>query len=273
MVGLPLPRTTGFATVQYNLPAIVQNTGWEFEVRSTNISSDQVTWKTTVNFSLPRNVLVQYPNLESSGYSKTYRVGEPLSIDWTFQYLGVNPETGLYEFSDLDNSGSVTSADNLKVTRNGVILHGGLQNSVRYNGIALDILLQFVNQVKSTYRSSFSSPGQMGNQPVEVMSRWQTSSTNGDVQRFSTTSAAATAYTRWRRSDDAYEDASFVRIKNVSISWEVPRQWKDKLRVQGMRIYAQAQNLFTITKYSGLDPENGFIPPLRTISTGLQMTF
>lgn len=273
LVGLPLPGTTGFTSVQYNLSATVQNTGWEFDMRFTNVTTGSFVWETGFNISLPRNLLVEFPDLESSAYSSTYRVGEPLNIDLTFEYLGVDPTTGLYTFADLDESGSVTAADNLKITRTGIDFHGGIQNAIRYKGVELTFFFQLVKQTKLTYRQAFVTPGRAGNQPVDVMERWQGTDDESNVQKFSTTTAANTAYTRWRNSDAAYDDASFTRLKNVSLSWQLPSHWSSRLTIQSCRVYVQTQNLLTITKYPGLDPENRFLPPLRTITGGLQVTF
>jgi hypothetical protein len=87
--------------------------------------------------------------------------------------------------------------------------------------------------------------------------------------------AAYNAYRAWSASDENIVDASFIRMKNVNLSYSLPSKWISKVHAQQIRVFTQAQNLFTITNYKGLDPESKGIvtPPLRTIVAGLQFTF
>ncbi len=76
---------------------------------------------------------------------------------------------------------------------------------------------------------------------------------------------------RAANSIDGYENAAFIRLKNVSLSYTLPDTWKQKLHLQNMRLYMQAQNLWTITSYNGVDPETksvSSLPPLRVITAG-----
>jgi hypothetical protein len=94
-----------------------------------------------------------------------------------------------------------------------------------------------------------------------------------DFQAFSTR-GKSTLYGLYTNSDKGYTDASFLRIKNISLSYSLPDKWVEKWHMKKLRIYAQGQNLFTITKYKGFDPETQdltLLPPLRTITAGLQI--
>jgi hypothetical protein len=81
-------------------------------------------------------------------------------------------------------------------------------------------------------------------------------------------------YGRYAASDQALVDASFIRLKNASISYTLPSAWLSRARIQNARVYVQGQNLWTITPYEGFDPESQGVatPPLRTITAGLQFT-
>jgi hypothetical protein len=75
-------------------------------------------------------------------------------------------------------------------------------------------------------------------------------------------------------SDAALTDASFIRLKNLSLSWQLPGQWRQAARLKYCRVYAQGQNLWTITSYKGLDPETQSatsLPPLRMLTIGVQV--
>src|SRR5690606_19608504 len=122
------------------------------------------------------------------------------------------------------------------------------------------------------YMSSGSSTQMYGNQPAAVMQRWQKPGDNTIYQRFSSNASNAGA----NSGDLTYKDSSFARVKNVSLSYDFSGRLVQRLRMQRLKVYANAQNLLTITRYRGLDPETqslSSIPPLRMISLGLQATF
>jgi hypothetical protein len=112
------------------------------------------------------------------------------------------------------------------------------------------------------------------NQPLTVLSRWQKTGDNVPIARFSTVRYKINPSTVMN-SDAWYSyDASFIRLKNLSLSWQFPTGWIQKLKMQSVRAYVRGQNLFTITKYHGLDPENRSItslPPLRLLTVGFQI--
>ncbi|GHN02266.1 SusC/RagA family TonB-linked outer membrane protein [Cytophagales bacterium WSM2-2] len=281
LVGYPLPATAGFSSIQSNLPAEVQNTGVEIEVSSKNIRSDNFSWTSSVNVTVPRNKLISYPNLAGSTFANSYVVGQSLSIAKNFHFTGVDPQTGLSTFEDVSGDGSLTYPNDLqaikKVTQD---FYGGLQNSLQYKNWKLDFLIQFVQQTGKNYWTSMSNvPGSRSNQATFVMNRWQKPGDITDVQKFTQDSgspAYAAYYNPRPYGDNTISDASFIRFKNVSISYQFNQKWIEKAAMKNARIYLQAQNLFTITNYLGLDPENqslSFLPPMRVITMGVQLTF
>ncbi len=142
----------------------------------------------------------------------------------------------------------------------------------------LDILLQYVNQEGYDYTRIFSStPGSMSNQPVVVLKRRDIAGGNGTIQRFSTTSEGAHSYLElYSVSDAAIEDASFFRIKGISLTYTFPKSWLQRFGIADARAFVQGRNLATTTNYSGLDPENpgsATLPSLRTIVGGIQLSF
>src|SRR5690606_2520363 len=95
LVGTTLPGTTGFATINGNLDAIVENTGLELELNSVNINSNNFQWTTSFNITIPNNRLVSFPNLDESTYANQLVIGEPLNITKRYKWNGVDPDTGL----------------------------------------------------------------------------------------------------------------------------------------------------------------------------------
>lgn len=276
LVGFPLPPSAGFLSVQGNLAATVRNTGWESSVEITSIKTNNFLWSTFINLTVPRNKLVSFPNLEvSPEYRNRLVVGEPLSIRKQYHFTGVDPTTGIYQFEDVDGNGSLNSSDRQSIVFTGRDFYGGINNMFHYRGFELGFLLEFVRQGGIRYRTSFA-PGLKGNQASSVMSRWVSEGDITDTQRFTTTLGTAfSAYDRSASSDRILTDASFIRLKNVHLSYTVPERFVDKVSIYSAQVFVQGQNLATVTSYDGMDPETqGYVlPPLKVISAGIRLTF
>jgi TonB-dependent starch-binding outer membrane protein SusC len=278
LVGEPLPSVTGFSTVEFNLPATVQNAGLELTVNSINIRSNAFKWTSAVNFTLPSNKLLAFPDINQySAYRNKYVIGKSIFITHVFHSIGVNPQTGLYSFVTKNANGSPTAPRD-QITTKPITqrYYGGFQNSFSYKGFQLDVFIQYVNQLGYNYQNSFVyPPGYVNfNEPTAVVSRWRSSEDITGVQRFGTGAGAVyTPYANLKSSDAVITNASFIRFKNVALSYSLPSNWGSKIHLQTSRIYLQCQNLFTITRYLGLDPETQglVLPPLRMITAGLQM--
>lgn len=278
LVGYPLPDITGFSIIQYNLPATVQNIGWEFELNTLNLTKKSLSWKTSFNITVPKNKLLSYPNIEGSSYETTYTVGESLFTPRVYHYLGVDPQTGLYQYADLNRSNTVDAADRRAAGKSLTShLYGGLSNTLSYKNFTLDVFFQFVDKTAQYPFASFAAPGTIGNKPSLVMNRWQQPGDITAIEKFSQSTAAGGAYQKFGYlfSSDNFQDASFIKLKNLSISWNAPSSWIQKVKLNSLRLYLQGQNLFTITKYPG-DPEVGntiALPPLTTFVVGIQLNF
>lgn len=276
LTGIPLPATTGFSSVQANLDATVLNYGTEFTLRTVNVKDKDFEWTSSFNISFLRNKLLSFPDLESSTYAFQYVVGQPLYIKRAYHYTGVDPQTGLYTFEDVNGDGNYTSLEDKKtIVDLNPEYFGGLQNSLRYKRWNLNFLFQFVKQQNYGTAALFGVPGSGANQPASVMDRWQQPGDIASHQVFTDGSngEAVEAYFRYVDSDGALTDASFVRLKNLSLSYDLPDNLLKNLRC---RIFAEGQNLLTFTPYKGGDPEfrqTGYLPPLRTITAGVQFSF
>jgi hypothetical protein len=263
----------------FNLPATVLNSGFEFELNSVNINTKNFKWTTNINLTIPRNKLQEYPNLASSNYVYRYLIGQPLTVERTFTALGVNKQTGIYEFKDVDGNGSLNAADLESKVNVAQKFYGGIQNNFSWLRFEFSILVQFVHQTGYDYfyNNLFTNPGAIGNQPIDVLNRWQKPGDDSRVQKFTQDQGAPgyLAYIYESGYGDHYvTNASFLRVKNVSLSYGLPAKWLQKLHFSNFTVYAQAQNLLTFTGYKGLDPENNGasrLPPLRVITTGIKI--
>ena len=273
LVGFPLPSITGFGSVQANLPALVQNSGWEVQAETVNIKSKNFSWHTSLNVTFPDNKLLEFDNIEQTSYNNQYKVGYPLNISMVYQYDGIDPETGFYRVVDINEDGRYNSEDRQVIINRGRKHYGGLGNHLRYKGVSLQFLFEYVEQNNLGHVFGAPSPGRYGNGPVDFLETWQGPGNNAHIQKLSQSSAARTAFSRAASSSFGIEDASFLRLKNVSLSYTLPKAVLQHIHISALSMYVRAQNLLTITPYQGLDPQGGrsTVPPLRTITCGIQL--
>ena len=274
-----LPTITGFGTIQSNFPATVQNTAWEFALNTTNLRSNDFSWSTNLNLTIPKNKLVAFPDLDNSSYAGQIIIGQPLSVTRLFHFMGVDRETGVYLFTGQDGKPTATP-DNI-LDRNIVVstlpkFYGGMENSFEYKGFRLDVMFQFVNQKALGARFGISNsfpPGRrLLNVPASLTERWKERGDNTSIQRYSSRLDIYEQYNNATYSDGNYTGASFVRMKNIAFSYQLPQGIVNKLHLKNCRFYLQGQNLLTITNFSGIDPETLLLPPLKVLTVGLQVS-
>lgn len=277
LVNTPLPTSVGFSSIIGNLPAVIQNAGWELESTIHIFNKTSFKWSINTNLSIPRNKLVAFPGLEKSAYySSIYVVGMPLNILKTLQSTGINPTTGIYRFKDFDGDGGISiPGDQQMIQRLGQRYSGGLQNTVTYKGWDLDFLFQFIRQTGKNIQSYITTaPGGQSNQPTAVLKRWQNPGEEAMVQKYTVNSATLPYLYGIAFGDLGISDASYIRLKNLALAYNLPAPVLQKIGLKKAKFYVQGQNLLTITPYKGLDPETQSLalPPLRAISLGLNAT-
>ena len=273
LVGIPLPGTTGFSSVQANLGALVENSGWEVTLRSLNVVKENFKWSTDINLSLPKNKLLDFPNLEESTYALQYTVGYPVFIQKVYHITGVDPETGLYQVEDRNGDGVITSDDRSMIMNLGQKYHMGIANQLNYKNFSLDFLVQFVKQTVRNPDYNAGLFGSMNNSHTRYADYFQPENPGG-VYQMPTTGAnrpALQATDYLRNSNLSVSDGSFIRLKSVQLQYRLPQHWFKGTQL----VYLQGYNLFTLTKFWGSDPETatGYLPALRTIAVGASLNF
>jgi len=280
-----LPAQTGFTGIVQNFPGEVQNRGWELELNGSILRKTRFAWNASFNVTIARNTLVSFPGLETSSYVSSYAVGQPLSVLFGHVYKGLDPQTGLYTFEDLDRDGVIRAQSGSNFNDFTVIgttdpsYYGGLRQDLTFKGMSLDFLFQFVGQQRRhpIYSNSTLVGALNVNHPDLVLGNWKV---RGDVypyQQFSqktTSNPVLNAARQMAVSDASLTDASFIRLKNIAFSYGVPEKVLPKRIVSGVRLYLQAQNLLTFTSFPGVDPESGSrqsLPPLKMIAAGIEV--
>jgi TonB-linked SusC/RagA family outer membrane protein len=273
-----LPSITGVNSVTTNIPATVQNSGLEFTLNGALLRNSSFNWSINANLTIPRNKLVKYENLESSSFAGSLFIGKSINVQPVFKYAGVDAETGVYQFQT--NKGEITSTPNWLTDRTDLIdlspkWYAGIGSSVSFKGISLDVLFQLMNRIAANDNIGYAYPGRFNtNQPTFLQNRWTKPGELAPRQRLTTEFDLADAYGNAAISTQGYSNAAYCRLKNISISWQVPNLWLKFSHISNIRIYAQGQNILTITNYNGLDPESlssSSLPPLRTFVFGLQV--
>lgn len=280
LIPYALSPQAGRQSITANFPATVLNRGWEFEVNTRNVETRHFSWRTSLNLTFAVNKLQKFPGIENSSYSQTYVIGKSLTIVKGYKFTGIDPATGVPRFLDVNKDGAISAEDDYVVL--GKTLpdyYGGLSNSFTYRHWALDFLFQFVKQQGPTvdYGYLVSSYGTMSNKDQTALHRWRQAGDVTNIPGASRTSGNPVydAYqNEYRFSSAVWGDASYVRLKNVSLSYDLSAYTKH-WHLAGANVYVLAQNLLTISRYKGFDPETlgTALPPLRTITGGVKFSF
>jgi TonB-dependent starch-binding outer membrane protein SusC len=289
----PLPTTTGFSSLQGNIGSI-GNRGFEFSLHSVNFEK-KFKWITDLNFSQNNNTVIElasdkpiFRGFSASGVGSTnvIMVGEPLGTFWGLKYLGVDAATGDAIYEDKNNDGKISTEDAQVIGNAQAKLIGGLTNNFSWKGFDLGIFFQFSygNKVLNYSNSFLLNPGTdlRVNQTTAALRRWQKPGDITDVPRYE----YQYAYNSYSSSRNL-QDGSYLRLKSLSLGYTVPARWTSKIKMGTVRLYANATNLWTLTRYNGGDPEvstndgsttaQGIdfftLPQVKTLVAGLSVSF
>ena len=251
LVQTPVSLVTGFSVVTANLPALVQNSGKEFSLGARIIKSNTFNWNANFNIGINRNKLVSFPGLATSTYQNTLFIGHSLSTARVFHFTGVNDTTGLYQVatatkgvntSRIGGGGDHTyMVDRLKGA-----FDGGFGNNFSYKSFSVSLFFEFRKQTGQKLWTAFGQiPGTMFNEPTEVLDRWQKPGDKKPFQKFTQDygGKAAAAYSVAQASDYSFGDASFMRLKTVALSWQMPVATARKMGLRSFGVTINAQNL------------------------------
>jgi hypothetical protein len=210
-------------------------------------------------------------------------IGQPINIKKLLHYTGVDQQTGIYSFQDKNKDDQISidftgqTVDDRRVYNLNPKYDGGFTNTFRYKNWQLSMFVYFKKQIGLNALTGLDAPGDFTNQPTSVLSRWQKPGDITTVAHFTTNPYTDNSFTNYQQYSDAvYTDASFIRLQNVSLSYSLPEKNIKKIGLTDCRAYLQGQNLLTITKYNGLDPEIQYftsLPLARIITAGISFSF
>lgn len=257
-----LPTSTGFPEALVNVGKL-QNKGLEFQLHSVNVKNE-FNWETDLNISFNRNKVIDILGEEISDgrvadrdYITSIKNGEPLGLLYGYQWGGVNPATGNALYIDRNGQATETptSADRKVIGDANPDFTYGITNTFTYKSFGLNIFLQGSqgNDIFNATRLETEAMTDSKNQSTAVLNRWRQAGDITDIPRTNQVGDGSTNNSRL--STRFLEDGSYLRIKAVTFSYNFPKSVMEKMKISSLSLYATGENLFTITNYSGFDPE------------------
>ncbi len=265
----------------------MKNTGWEFDIRTRNITNSNFTWSSTINFTTYKNEIVKLNNNEDIITSRYIRrEGEAYNTFYMALWAGVNPANGAPQWYVVDENGNKTvtgdyaEANRVVAGKADPDFFGGVGNEFSYKGINLSFLINFSVGGKIWYHSGYKSwnDGNKVQYAIQEsqLDRWQKP---GDV--------AIHPQRIWggNMSSDLYSsrfllENSYVRLKDITLSYRLPVHISQKIKLSNLTFYAQASNYLTWSQQDICDPEqrnNGYtnfeMPNVKTMMFGLEIGF
>ena len=312
LFSFPLPPTYGYTSYYANI-GDMRNQGVELELQGTPILTRDFSWTLRMNLTHYKNEIISLPEerrtMECSGVegysSGSYFYGEGISL-YTFrlkQYAGVDEEGKPLWYKNegrVDAQGNpvcdkygnqivdkvpTDEYENAEYYLCGTALpdvYGGFGTTLTYKGfdLSVDFGYQIGGQVYdgdyAGYMSSPTSSSKGGNFHADLLNAWSTSNQGSDIPRFQYGDSYTAA-----SSDRFLIDASYLSLNNINFGYTLPNSWTRKIRMEKVRIYVSADNIWYWSQRQGLDPRqsitggatNSYYAPIRTISGGLSLTF
>lgn len=300
LLAVPRASSTGFFEFMDNV-GTVRNRGIEVAFNAAIFNRKNFSWNAGFNIGLNRNNVEYLPNGEFlqtvNNVSQQVKVGQDINSWYMPKWLGVDPDNGDPLWEVIEEDGTKRSTNNYSEATYQVVgkatplFSGGINTDLRYKGWTLSIVGNFVygNKIFNYTRISMDSDGASTNYNMVSLdnglgwSRWEEP---GDVAThpkltLNGNKAAQSVSSRY------LEDGSFFRLRNVTLSYNIPESFAKKLRMKGARVYVSADNLFTLTRFSGADPEVSLessswelagmysmnYPVPRTFVGGIEITF
>ncbi|WP_341835503.1 SusC/RagA family TonB-linked outer membrane protein [Chitinophaga pollutisoli] len=280
LLGQPLSSVTGYTSYTLNSDALIRTSGYEASITSNNFRKKDFSWTTRFNITIPESKLLRLPT--QANQNSNYVQGKPVTGLLLYKYNGVNPQTGYYSFTNGkgvtdDFSNVFTQADKTEFIDLAPKYFGSLTNSFTYKQFVLDFSINFTSRMGKNLLSNAILPFGIfgGNGSTMWLDRWQQPGDQTAVPKVSTQFSNFSRQMLFNESTGAYSDATYARLQNVSLRYNFSESLNKTLHLKNGGVYLQGQNLLTISKYNGLDPENlnpSVIPPLRVITAGINVT-
>ena len=298
----PLSASKGFGSIMTNLGEMV-NSGIEATINYNVVRRDNFNYNVGFNISTNKNEILQLATDKIKSGTKIIEVGGDVYQFYMRDWAGVNPENGLpmwytnvssddidegdvepgSAFDDPLGSGrkvtsTYTDAERVRMGTALPDFFGGLSNSFAYKDFDLNFYFYF-SVGGQIYNYDYAGNMHDGTKPgdnlaVDAYEAWTPNNRYTNVPRYVTNNLDRGD----QISSRFLEDASYLRLKNISLGYNLPTNLADRFRLKGLRVYVSAENYWTLTNYKGFDPEasisgttNSSIPGVKTVTFGLKL--
>lgn len=280
----PLPISSGFSSIDENVGQL-KNNGFELSVNATPLIVNNFKWNVNFNLTHYKNEITELPQKEIISGTKKLMVGRSIYDFYIREWAGVDEATGKPQWFKDDANGNKVKTFNYSEGTQYYVgsslpdFYGGLTNSFSYKGFELSALLVYSaggkvldNDIVSLLHNG-NNPGRAWNE--EILNRWTPENTITDVP------ALTTDNTNWTQTSTRFlYDASYLRLKNVTLNYNFPANTAKKIGLNNLRVYVQADNLLTWSKHKGMDPEQTVggttyyrYPAMKVFSAGVNVNF
>lgn len=267
LLDVPVPPSTGFTAYTQNVGKI-RNMGVEFVIDAPIIKTKDFRWDAGFNVGLNKNEVVYLPNGDflqkvSSGEAQQVKVGQDLYTWYMKKWAGVDPANGdpLWEVVGAD--GKITTTNDYAAATMQTcgsaspLLSGGLNTSLSWKGFFLSANGSFIygNKVFNSTRTSMDNDGSDATHNLMSIdnglgwSRWSKAGDKATHPRIDLGGKGGQISSRF------LEDGSFFRLRNVTLGYNLPKSLTEKIKMKAAKVYVSADNIFTLSKFSGMDPE------------------
>ncbi|WP_422082105.1 SusC/RagA family TonB-linked outer membrane protein [Ulvibacterium sp.] len=268
----------GISNVTQNIGK-TSNQGIEFLLNTININSEDFSWSTNFNIASNRNEIVDLYGDGTDDINNGWFIGESIDVNFDFLFDGVwqvgednslqpDSQPGDVKIRDVNGDGVIDPDDRTFIGQRNPKYIAGLTNSFRYKNLSLSFSLftqQGVTRVNPLYDTDIVFLDARLN--TIMLNRW---SEDNPINSYPANRNGTNPF-----DVRFYQDASFVRLRNITLAYDLPKDLLDKMGVSNLRIYANANNPFTFTDWEGLDPElvsQRDVPINRTITLGIDIT-
>lgn len=288
LMSVPLPSP--YPSI-YRNEGEMSNWGLEFALSSVNLDRKGVKWTTDFNISMNRNRLEKLDLQQVYYYTQTSEAlseyvvrmtpGQPLSMFWGYKAEGVDPETGMMRYQDLNGDGKINSSDKQYIGNANPWFTFGMTNTISWKGLSLSFLItsSIGNDIYNASRIEMVGMYNGANQITDVLRRWRVPGQVTDIPKAGELDNLR-ASTRW------VEDGSYLKIKNITLSYDIVHPKLKKANIARIQPYITLDNMITFTNYSGYDPEMsqytsatsmgidwGTYPNVKTVTFGVNIDF
>lgn len=273
LLSAPIPATTGFTSFIDNIGSI-KNEGIEISLNTVNLQKGDFRWSTSLNWTTYRNEVTKLVNDEpfNSGFANRVEVGEPLGAFYGYKTDGIwntqeeidnsgidsdDADLGGIRYVDTNDDGKITSDDQTIVGNANPDFSGGITNTFNYKGFRLNVFVQYSygNDVFNNSAQFYGNPGFITEWGVESNygnKRWTPDNKDAEYPRASFLDFDSSLS---RDNDFFMDDGSYLRVKRLSLSYTFPAEMLQRINMRSAEVFVTGTNLFTLTNYSGLDPE------------------